>query len=49
LLAKAWDAAGGRDSASMRYAWVVNAWAAADPSLAPRVQEARTRLAALAK
>ena len=47
LLAQAWDAAGGRDSAATHYAWVVNAWASADPSLAARVQAAGLRLAAL--
>lgn len=47
LLAQAWDAAGVRDSAAGHYAWVTKSWASADPSLAPRVQVARTRLAAL--
>jgi tetratricopeptide (TPR) repeat protein len=47
LLAQAWDAAGVRDSASAHYLWVTKAWATADASLAPRVQAARTRLAAL--
>jgi DNA-binding SARP family transcriptional activator/tetratricopeptide (TPR) repeat protein len=47
LLAQAWDAAGVRDSAATHYAWVTKAWAAADPSLTPRLQAARTRLAAL--
>jgi hypothetical protein len=47
LLAQAWDAAGVRDSAAAHYEWVTKAWAAADPSLAPRVRAAQTRLAAL--
>ena len=47
LLAQAWDAAGVRDSAVAHYSWVTKAWASADPSLAPRVQAARTRMAAL--
>ena len=47
LLARAWDAAGGRDSAAAHYAWVANAWKAADPALSPRAQGARSRLAAL--
>ena len=47
LLAQAWDAAGVRDSAVAHYALVTKSWASADPSLAPRVQDARTRLAAL--
>jgi tetratricopeptide (TPR) repeat protein/TolB-like protein len=49
LLAQAWDAAGVRDSAAAHYAWVAKAWSAADPPLAPRVQAARTRLAALSR
>jgi tetratricopeptide (TPR) repeat protein/TolB-like protein len=47
LLAQAWDAAGVRDSAAAHYAWVTKNWSAADPSFAPRVHAARTRLAAL--
>jgi hypothetical protein len=47
LLAKAWDAAGGRDSAVVHYEWVAKAWSAADASLAPRVQVVRQRLAEL--
>ena len=47
LLAQAWDAAGARDSAAAHYAWVSNAWSAADPSLGARVQMVRMRLAAL--
>jgi DNA-binding SARP family transcriptional activator len=35
------------DSAAVHYAWVAKAWSAADPMLAPRVNAARTRLAAL--
>jgi hypothetical protein len=49
LLAQAWDAAGVHDSAAAHYAWVAKAWSAADPPLAPRVQAARTRLAALSR
>jgi len=47
LLAQAWDAAGGRDSAAAHYAYVAKVWANADPALQPRVSAARTRLAAL--
>ncbi|HET7374391.1 MAG TPA: hypothetical protein VFJ20_13470, partial [Gemmatimonadaceae bacterium] len=47
LLAQAWDAAGGRDSAAAHYAYVAKVWANADPALQPRVAAARTRLAAL--
>jgi predicted Zn-dependent protease len=46
-LAQAWEAAGNADSAAVHYAWVTNAWSAADPPLAPRVSVARARLAAL--
>jgi len=49
LLAQAWDAAGVRDSAAAHYAWVAKAWSSADPSLTPRVQTARTRLAAVTR
>jgi DNA-binding SARP family transcriptional activator/TolB-like protein len=44
LLAKAWDAAGSRDSAAAHYQWAANAWRGADPSLAPRLQAVRRRL-----
>ena len=47
LLAQAWDAAGNLDSAAVHYAWIAKAWRAADPALAPRLNAARTRLAAL--
>ena len=47
LLAQAWDAAGGRDSAAAHYAYVAKVWANADPALQPRVAAARARLAAL--
>ena len=47
LLAQAWDAAGNLDSAAVHYAWIAKAWSAADPALAPRLNAARTRLAAL--
>jgi predicted Zn-dependent protease len=46
-LAQAWDAAGNADSAAVHYAWVAKAWSSADSSFAPRVNAARTRLAAL--
>jgi predicted Zn-dependent protease len=46
-LAQAWDAVGNADSAAVHYAWVMKAWSAPDPSLAPRAAAARTRLAAL--
>ena len=49
LLARAWDAAGVRDSAAAHYRTVVSAWASADPQFAPRVQAARSRLAALGR
>lgn len=47
LLAQAWDAAGGRDSAAAHYGYVAKVWASADPALQPRVAAARARLAAL--
>jgi tetratricopeptide (TPR) repeat protein len=47
LLARAWDAAGGRDSAAVHHRAVTSGWAQADPRFAPRVQAARVRLAAL--
>jgi tetratricopeptide (TPR) repeat protein len=37
LLARAWDAAGNRDSAAVHYAAVERAWAAGDPSFRARV------------
>lgn len=47
LAAVAWDAAGVRDSAVMRYRQVVSNWSRADPPFGPRVERARLRLAAL--
>jgi serine/threonine protein kinase/tetratricopeptide (TPR) repeat protein len=47
LLAKAWDAAGGRDSAMVHYRVVANAWRNADPRLHDRKTEVRRRLTAL--
>ncbi|MEP7326362.1 MAG: BTAD domain-containing putative transcriptional regulator [Gemmatimonadota bacterium] len=46
LLARAWDAAGNRDSARAHWRAVVEAWRGADPPLQPRWQAA---VAALAK
>ena len=47
LLAKAWDAAGVRDSAAPHYAQVLKAWQTPDPELRERVAELQRRLAAL--
>jgi predicted Zn-dependent protease len=47
LLAQAWDAAGVRDSAAAHLAWLVRAWANADPWLAGRANAARLKLATL--
>lgn len=47
LLAKAFDAAGQQDSAAVHYAIVERAWRNADPSLQPRYESARARVAAL--
>ena len=49
LLAQAWEASGVPDSAAAHLAWVVKAWANADPSFAGRAQTARVKLAALRK
>jgi len=46
-LARAWDAAGVRDSAVVHYRAAVRAWRRADPSLRPRVDSLRARLVAL--
>ena len=46
LLAKAFDAAGQRDSAAVHYAIVERAWRTADPALAPRHEAARSWLIA---
>src|SRR6266571_2369336 len=48
MLARAFDAAGERDSAIAHYRWVVAAWRNADPQFRPRVDAARTRLTQLA-
>ena len=48
LLARAWDAAGVRDSAVVHYRAVANAWRRADPVLRPRLEAVQARLAALA-
>jgi len=47
LAAAAWDAAGTRDSALLRYRQVASNWAHADPAFGPRVERARLRIAAL--
>jgi serine/threonine protein kinase/tetratricopeptide (TPR) repeat protein len=47
LLARAWDAAGSRDSALVHYRAVITTWQRADPALRERVQHVRTRVAAL--
>jgi DNA-binding SARP family transcriptional activator len=47
LAAAAWDAAGVRDSALLRYRQVASNWAHADPVLGPRVERAKLRIAAL--
>lgn len=47
LAAAAWDAAGVRDSALLRYRQVASNWAHADPPFGPRVERARLRIAAL--
>ena len=46
LLAKAWDAAGVRDSAVPHYRQVLNAWRNPDPELRERVAEVQRRLTA---
>jgi len=45
LLARAWDAAGRRDSATAHWSIVARSWSAPDPLLAPRAAAARSRLA----
>lgn len=45
-LAEAWEAAGRPDSARVHWRAVADAWAAADPVLAPRVARARAKAAA---
>jgi DNA-binding SARP family transcriptional activator/TolB-like protein len=47
LAAAAWDAAGVKDSASVRYRQVVNNWRDAEPAFNPRLERARLRLAML--
>lgn len=47
LAALAYDNAGVREKAVTYYRRVIQGWAAADPELAPRVERARLRLAAL--
>ena len=47
LAAVAWDAAGVKDSALVRYRQVASNWTHADPALGPRVERARLRIAAL--
>jgi serine/threonine protein kinase/Flp pilus assembly protein TadD len=47
LLARAWDAAGARDSALVHYRAVAVAWQRADPALHVRVQHVRNRVTAL--
>lgn len=47
LAAAAWDAAGVRDSALLRYRQVASNWAQADPQFGPRVERAKLRIAAL--
>jgi len=48
MLARAFEAAGLRDSAIAHYRWVVAAWRNADPQFQPRVAAARTHLTQLA-
>jgi len=47
MLARAFDAAGERDSAMTHYRWVVAAWRNADPEFRPRRELAQRRLSAL--
>lgn len=47
LAAAAWDAAGVKDLALVRYRQVASNWAHADPAFGPRVERARLRIAAL--
>jgi DNA-binding SARP family transcriptional activator len=48
-LAKAWEAAGGRDSAATHYALVARHWDRADPALLARRDEARANAAGLGR
>jgi len=48
MLARAFEAAGQRDSAISHYRWVVAAWRHADPEFRPRVEAARAHLTQLA-
>ena len=48
MLARAFEAAGLRDSAITHYRWVVAAWRNADPEFRPRVAAARAHLTQLA-
>jgi hypothetical protein len=47
LLAHAWDAAGGRDSALVHYRAVLHAWQRADPILHDRIAAVRARVSEL--
>jgi DNA-binding SARP family transcriptional activator/TolB-like protein len=47
LLARAWDAAGRPDSATVHYAFVARGWEHADPPYARRAAEAQARVVAL--
>ena len=47
MLARAFDAAGQRDSAIAHYRWVVAAWQNADPQFRPRFEAARSHLTQL--
>lgn len=47
LAAAAWDAAGVKDSALIRYKQVASNWVHADPAFGPRVERAKLRIAAL--
>ena len=47
VAALAWDAAGVKDSAVVRYRQVIHNWSDAEPAFAARVERARLRLAAL--
>ncbi len=49
LLAQAWDAANGRDSAAAHYRMVADSWQRADPLLQPRRAVAAARQAALTR
>src|SRR4030095_295054 len=49
LLAQAWDAANGHDSAAANYRVVANAWKRADPALQARRAQAESRAGTLHK